>query len=97
MLLSLFLFLSGNWIVPLTDRDEARFGEASREMLQRSDLVIPWFNGQYRFDKPPLIYWCQIACYRCLGENAFAARLPSALFAMAVAVVLLLWGRRLDN
>src|SRR5216683_2764236 len=83
VLLSLVLFLSGNWILPLMDRDEPRFAEASREMLQRDELVIPWFNGQYRFDKPPLIYWCQMACYRVLGENAFAARLPSALFATA--------------
>jgi 4-amino-4-deoxy-L-arabinose transferase-like glycosyltransferase len=97
ILLGLILFLSGNWILPLMDRDEPRFAEASREMLQRGDLIIPWFNGQYRFDKPPLIYWCQIASYRVLGENAFAARLPSALFATATAVLLLFWGRRLGN
>ena len=96
-LLGLILFLSGNWILPLMDRDEPRFAEASREMLQRNDWIIPWFNGQYRFDKPPLIYWCQIACYRVLGENAFAARLPSALFATATAALLLFWGRRLGN
>lgn len=97
VLLSLLLFLSGNWILPLMDRDEPRFAEASREMLQRSDLVIPWFNGQYRFDKPPLIYWCQMVSYRVLGENAFAARVPSALFATATAVLLVLWGRRLES
>jgi 4-amino-4-deoxy-L-arabinose transferase-like glycosyltransferase len=50
ILLGLILFLSGNWILPLMDRDEPRFAEASREMLQRGDLVIPWFNNQYRFD-----------------------------------------------
>jgi 4-amino-4-deoxy-L-arabinose transferase-like glycosyltransferase len=94
---SLVLFLSGNWILPLLDRDEPRFAEASREMLQRGDFVIPWFNGTYRFDKPPLIYWCQMACFQALGENAFAARLPSALFASATGVLLVLWGRRLNN
>jgi 4-amino-4-deoxy-L-arabinose transferase-like glycosyltransferase len=97
VLLSMVLLLCGNWILPLMDRDEPRFAEASREMLQRHDLMIPWFNGQYRFDKPPLIYWCQIACYRVLGENAFAARLPSTFFAIATAVLLFLWGRRLSN
>jgi 4-amino-4-deoxy-L-arabinose transferase-like glycosyltransferase len=97
VLLSLALLLSGNWILPLMDRDEPRFAEASREMLQRGDAVIPWFNGGYRFDKPPLIYWCQMAAYRCLGENPFAARLPSALFATATAVVLWFWGRGLGN
>src|SRR5271166_6662489 len=97
VLLSLVLFLSGNWILPLMDRDEPRFAEASREMRQRHDLVVPWFNGQHRFDKPPLIYWCQMVSYRVLGENAFAARLPSTLFATATAVLLLLWGRSLGN
>jgi 4-amino-4-deoxy-L-arabinose transferase-like glycosyltransferase len=92
--LSLALFLSGNWILPLLDRDEPRFAEASREMLQRDDWIIPWFNGQYRFDKPPLIYWCQMGCYRLLGENTFAARLPSVLFATATALLLVAWGRR---
>ena len=97
LLLSLALFLSGNWILPLIDRDEPRFAEASREMLQRRDFIIPWFNGSYRFDKPPLIYWCQMAGFGLLGENAFAARLPSVLFASATALLLVVWGRRLGN
>ena len=36
---SLLLFCSGTWILPLTDRDEPRFAEASREMLQRGDFI----------------------------------------------------------
>lgn len=98
ILLSLLLLLAGNWILPLTDRDEARFGEASREMLQRQDYVIPWFNGEYRFDKPVLIYWCQIASYEIFGVNDFAARLPSVLFTTATALLLVRWGRKIrDN
>lgn len=97
VLLSLGLLLSGNWILPLMDRDEPRFAEASREMLQRKDPVIPWFNGQYRFDKPPLIYWSQMAAYRCLGETPFAARLPSVVFATATVVLIGWWGRRLGK
>ena len=97
LFLSLALFLSGNWILPLMDRDEPRFAEASREMSRRHDLLIPWFNGNYRFDKPPLIYWCQMASFGILGENPFAARLPSALFASATSLLLVLWGRRFGN
>ena len=95
VLLSLLLLLAGNWILPLTDRDEARFGEASREMLQRGDYVVPWFNDAWRFDKPVLIYWCQIASYRVLGVNDFAARLPSVLFTTATALLLVRWGRKM--
>ena len=95
--LSLLLLLAGNWILPLTDRDEARFGEASREMLQRHDYVVPWFNGQWRFDKPVLIYWCQSASYRLFGANEFGARLPSVLFTTATALLLVRWGRRIAD
>ncbi len=68
MRLLLFLFFSvlileslGNNALPLIDRDEPRFAEASREMRQSGDFIIPRVNGAYRFDKPPLIYWCQVA------------------------------------
>jgi len=91
---SLLLFCCGDWILPLTDRDEPRFAEASREMLQRPDYIVPWFNDAHRFDKPPLIYWAQMACYKLLGENAFAARLPSALFAAGTALLIFSWARR---
>ncbi len=97
ILLSLLLLLAGNWILPLTDRDEARFGEASREMIQRGDYVVPWFNGEWRLYKPAGIYWCQIASYRVLGVNDFAARLPSALFTTATALLLVRWGRKIAD
>ena len=97
LLFSLVLLLAGNWILPLTDRDETRFAEASREMLQRADYVVPWFNGAWRFDKPVLIYWCQSASYRLFGENGFAARLPSVLFTTLTALLLVRWGRKIAD
>ncbi len=77
----------GNNTLPLIDRDEPRFAEASREMRQTGDFVIPRVNGEYRFDKPPLIYWCQAGSTALLGESDFSVRLPSALFAAATAVL----------
>ena len=50
-------------------------------MRERGDYVVPYFNNKYRFDKPPFIYWTQIASYRLFGENDFAARLPSGIAA----------------
>jgi 4-amino-4-deoxy-L-arabinose transferase-like glycosyltransferase len=78
----------------LVDRDEPRFSEASREMRERGDYVIPWFNDKYRFDKPVFIYWTQIASYSVFGETDFAARFPSAVAAALTAVLLYGWGRR---
>ena len=66
-------------------------------MLQRGDYVVPFFNNQYRFDKPPFTYWCQTLSYRVFGENDFAARFPSAIAAALTAVLLLAWGRRLES
>jgi 4-amino-4-deoxy-L-arabinose transferase-like glycosyltransferase len=79
------------------DRDEPRFAEASREMRERGDYVIPYFNDKYRFDKPPFIYWTQIASYSVFGENDFAARFPSTVAAALTAVLLFAWGRRLGS
>ena len=97
LLFSLVLMLAGNWILPLTDRDEARFGEASREMRQRGDYIVPWFNDAWRLDKPALIYWCQITSYDICGDNEFGARLPSALFTTATALLLVRWGRKITG
>jgi 4-amino-4-deoxy-L-arabinose transferase-like glycosyltransferase len=95
ILLGLGLYLGGSWLVPLIDRDEPRFAEATREMQERGDWVVPWFNDAPRYDKPPLIYWAQSLSYRCFGESALTARLPSALFATGAALLLFFWARRL--
>jgi 4-amino-4-deoxy-L-arabinose transferase-like glycosyltransferase len=87
----------GTWSVPLIDRDEPRFAESSREMIERGDYVVPHFNNQLRLDKPPIAYWGQIASYKILGENDFAARFPSAVAAALVAMSILAWGSRLRN
>jgi 4-amino-4-deoxy-L-arabinose transferase-like glycosyltransferase len=84
-------------LLPLLDRDEPRFAEASREMIQSGDYIIPTFNGAPRYAKPPLIYWCQAAAFRVFGENPFAARLPSVLATAATALVLLAWGAALGS
>ena len=98
LLLGCLLFhLAGTWSLPLIDRDEPRFAEASREMRERADFVVPFFNNQFRFDKPPLTYWFQVASYRVFGENDFAARFPTAVAAAFVALVLFSWGKRVRD
>jgi 4-amino-4-deoxy-L-arabinose transferase-like glycosyltransferase len=92
---SVLFHLAGTWSLPLIDRDEPRFAEASREMIQRADYVVPYFNNRLRLDKPPLAYWAQVASYRIFGESDFSARFPSAIAAAVVAVVMLGWGRRI--
>lgn len=93
----LIFHLAGIWSLPLIDRDEPRFAEASREMRDRRDFIVPYFNNQFRFDKPPLTYWFQVASYRAFGENDFAARFPTAVAAAVVALILFAWGKRLRD
>jgi 4-amino-4-deoxy-L-arabinose transferase-like glycosyltransferase len=87
----------GTWSLPLIDRDEPRFAEASREMLERGNYIVPYFNNQLRLDKPPLTYWAQSTSYRLFGENDFAARFPSATAAALTAVLILCWGHRIGG
>ncbi|MFL6541648.1 MAG: ArnT family glycosyltransferase [Chthoniobacterales bacterium] len=94
---ALLFHIAGTWSLPLIDRDEPRFAEASREMRERGDYVVPFFNAQYRFDKPPLTYWAQTASYRIFGENDFAARLPSAIAAALTALLLFVWGQAVGS
>jgi 4-amino-4-deoxy-L-arabinose transferase-like glycosyltransferase len=89
--------LAGTWSLPLIDRDEPRFAEASREMIQRADYVVPYFNNRLRLDKPPFAYWAQVASYRIFGESDFSARFPSAIAAALIALVIFAWGRRNDS
>src|SRR6266699_1475764 len=92
-----FFHILGTWIVPLIDRDEPRFAEASREMIGRGNYILPYFNNQLRLDKPPLTYWAQIASYHVFGENDFAARFPSAIAAALTALSIGVWGRRMGG
>src|SRR5437667_7030874 len=87
----------GTWSLPLIDRDEPRFAEASREMIGRGNYIVPYFNNQLRLDKPPLTYWAQVASYHVFGENDFAARFPSAIAAALTALSIVVWGRRMGG
>ncbi|MEO0803961.1 MAG: glycosyltransferase family 39 protein [Cyanobacteria bacterium J06642_2] len=68
----------------LVDETEPLFAEAARQMTVTGDWLTPYFNGQTRFDKPPLVYWLMAIAYGVTGPNAWGARLPSALSAIAL-------------
>lgn len=84
LLIGLFAFFWNLGSTGLIDETEPLFAEASRQMTVTGDWITPYFNGETRFDKPPLIYWCQAIAYLIFGVNEFAARLPSALAGLAL-------------
>jgi 4-amino-4-deoxy-L-arabinose transferase-like glycosyltransferase len=77
-----FLWNLGN--IGLVDETEPLFAEAARQMTVTGDWITPYFNGETRFDKPPLVYWLMAIGYKLFGVNEWAARLPSALSAIAL-------------
>ena len=79
--------------VTLFDVDEAVFSTATKEMVQSGNLITPTYNGENRYDKPILFYWLMAASYEVWGINNFAARLPSALAAVCLALALFLFVR----
>jgi 4-amino-4-deoxy-L-arabinose transferase-like glycosyltransferase len=79
-----FIWQLGN--TGLVDETEPLFAEAARQMTITGDWITPYFNGETRFDKPPLIYWLMAIAYQTLGVNEWAVRLPSALSAIALTL-----------
>lgn len=70
------------------DRDEPRFAEATWEMMETRQWVIPYFDGHYRFDKPPLTYWWMRLHYWIGGKTEISARFHSILAAWLTALVI---------
>ena len=96
--LGLACFLPGFTSLQPMDRDEPRFAQASKQMLETGDFVDIRFQGEARHKKPVGIYWAQAAAVsagEALGvEQARTTialyRIPSLIGALA-AVLLSYW------
>src|SRR5947208_9358330 len=87
----LFLYLPGISTIPPLDRDEARFAQASRQMLETGDFLRIRFQEEARNKKPAGIYWLQAASVSLFSNAAskeiWPYRVPSLLGAMAAVLV----------
>ncbi len=97
LLLSLFLFVPGQWTVPPLDRDEPRFTQATKQMLETGDYIDIRFQEEARHKKPVGIYWLQAAAAKLTGQGAEAPlwvyRLPSVIGAV-LSVLAAFWMAR---
>jgi len=98
-LVCLGLFLPGLFQLPPTDRDEARFAQASKQMLESGDFVDIRFQDEARHKKPVGIYWLQVASTAVLGGGArdriWTYRIPSLLAAVCAVLVTAWIGARM--
>ncbi|MGD8878238.1 MAG: glycosyltransferase family 39 protein [Syntrophobacterales bacterium] len=99
ILLCLVLYLPGLTTLPPVDRDEARFVQATRQMLESRDFVQIRFQNKPRHKKPIGIYWLQAATVTLTGSSqtnhVWPYRLPSLLGALAAVLLTFGFGRSL--
>ncbi|HLK10678.1 MAG TPA: glycosyltransferase [Candidatus Binatia bacterium] len=88
-----FLYDLGRW--PLLEPDEGRNAEVAREMLAVGTWGVPHFDYLPYLDKPVLLFWLMATAFRTLGVSELAARLPSALAALATVALTFALGRAL--
>jgi 4-amino-4-deoxy-L-arabinose transferase-like glycosyltransferase len=97
--LCLCLYLPGLAAIPVTDRDEARFAQATRQMLETGDLLDIRFQDEARNNKPAGIYWLQAAAVAALSTPQSTAiwpyRLPSLTGATLAVLFTFGFGRAL--
>ncbi len=91
------LTLSSLGVAPLFDYDETAHAQTAVEMLRDGKWLLPTMNGQPFYEKPAFLFYFMSASFTLFGENAFAARLPSALFTLATALYLYYMGRRIGR
>ena len=91
-------FLPGFFSIPPVDRDEARFAQATKQMVESRDYVDIRFQDEVRYKKPVGVYWVQAAVVNAASVLGFPRaastiwlyRIPSLIGSIA-AVLLTYW------
>jgi 4-amino-4-deoxy-L-arabinose transferase-like glycosyltransferase len=98
-ILCLCLYLPGIAAIPVLDRDEARFAQATRQMLESSDFLDIRFQDEARNNKPAGVYWLQAAAVGALSTPRSTAiwpyRVPSLVGASLAVLFTFGFGRAL--
>jgi 4-amino-4-deoxy-L-arabinose transferase-like glycosyltransferase len=92
--LFLAIYLGSAFSPALQDDVDSSHAEAAREMLSRGDFVTLHINGVRYLEKAPVMYWLVAGCFRVLGANALAARLPTVAAMLGLVLLGMAWGQR---
>src|SRR6202162_4005403 len=98
LVFSLIAFVPGIFQIPPVDRDEARFAQGTKQMIESGDYIDIRFQDEVRYKKPVGIYWLQAAVVNAaeaLGvpkarTTIWLYRVPSLIGAIG-AVLLTYW------
>ncbi|MBR0681861.1 glycosyltransferase family 39 protein [Roseomonas eburnea] len=102
VLLCVLLWLPGFFTIPAGDRDESRFAQATRQMVDSGDYVRIRLGEVERNKKPAGIHWAQAAVVHGLEAvgipargSIWAYRLPSLIGALIAVLATCAFGRTL--
>src|SRR5689334_3791576 len=81
---------------PLKNWDEAWYAEIIKQLtLFNRGWLVPFWNGRFYFDKPPLYFWLSSLITKTFGVGEWQVRLVSLLAGAACFSLVYLIGRRL--
>ncbi|HYE07583.1 MAG TPA: glycosyltransferase family 39 protein [Planctomycetota bacterium] len=73
---------------------DVQYAETARQILVRGDALTLVHDDRLYVNKPPLVLWLSALSMAVLGEDAAAARLPTALFGVLAVVATTVLVRR---
>ncbi|MBF0186632.1 MAG: glycosyltransferase family 39 protein [Magnetococcales bacterium] len=94
---SLILFMWGLSSYELHDPWEPKYPQTVAQMIERDDLLTPYYVDENRWTKPILHYWTIYIGVQLVGNNELAARLPSVFAATWGVLVVFHLLRRISN
>jgi len=83
-----FLVFARLGSLPLVNPDEGRNAEVAREVAESGGWFVPTYNGVPYLDKPILYFKTVALSLEAFGHSEAAARIPSALFALILLLML---------
>jgi 4-amino-4-deoxy-L-arabinose transferase-like glycosyltransferase len=92
--IALLCFLPGLGAFGILDPSDGYYSEGAREMVESGDFLTPHLNYEPFFDKPILNYWMIAACYKLFGVSEWVSRLPAALGAAKLSVLMYVFARQ---
>jgi 4-amino-4-deoxy-L-arabinose transferase-like glycosyltransferase len=99
-IIGLWILLYGSFTLfspPLLDDADSVHAEVAREMVLRHDWITLHANGIRYLEKAPLFYWSMAGSFMVFGPHDWAARLPLAIAALALFLVVFCSGPRFFN